>query len=122
MASAAHEYLRLDERDFMSTTVALTGDTFDEVIGSDKPTLVDFWADWCGPCKMIAPILEELAEEHGDRFTLAKVDVQAEPDLASRFEVQGIPLLILFQEGDILAKVVGARPKEELEATLLPLL
>jgi thioredoxin 1 len=102
--------------------VALTGDTFDEVIGSDKPTLVDFWADWCGPCKMIAPILEEMAEEHGDRFTLAKVDVQAEPDLASRFEVQGIPLLILFQEGDILAKVVGARPKEELEATLLPLL
>lgn len=106
----------------MSTPLELTGATFDEVVGSEKPTLVDFWADWCGPCKMIDPILETMAAEHGDRFTLAKVDVEAEPDLASRFEVRGIPLLILFQEGDILATLVGARPKEELEGTLLPLL
>lgn len=102
--------------------VLLTPDTFDEAVASSKPTLVDFWADWCGPCKMLAPILDELADEHGERFTLGKVDVQAHPDLATRFDVKGIPSLILFQDGDVLARLIGARPKQELEAALLPLL
>jgi thioredoxin 1 len=106
----------------MSAALELTKDTFDEAIGAEKPVLVDFWAEWCGPCKAIAPILDEIAVEHADKITIAKVDVDNEKEIAERFEVRGIPLLILFQEGEILAKLVGSRPKKDLLDALLPLL
>jgi thioredoxin 1 len=106
----------------MSSAVTLTKDNFDETIAAEKPVLVDFWAEWCGPCKAIAPILDEIAVEHADKITIAKLNVDDEKELAERFEVRGIPLMILFQEGEILAKLVGSRPKQDLLDSLLPLL
>lgn len=85
--------------------------TFDEVIGaSDKPILVDFWAEWCGPCKMIAPILEEIAEEN-DGIVIAKVNVDENPEIARRFDVMSIPTLIVFNDGTPAKRLVGAKPK-----------
>ncbi len=93
----------------------LSDTTFDEEIGSgDAPVLVDFWAEWCGPCKMIAPILEEIAGEQGDKLRVAKVNVDEAPDVARRFEVMSIPTLILFKNGEPAKRVVGAKPKQAL--------
>jgi len=89
-----------------------------DVLQSDKPVLVDFWADWCGPCKMIAPALEEIADELGDKVTIAKVDIMANPDTASSMGVQSIPLLKLFKNGQPVADLLGARPKSQLKAWL----
>ncbi|MDG2261502.1 MAG: thioredoxin [Actinomycetota bacterium] len=92
----------------------LSEGTFDEVVGSaDKPVLVDFWAEWCGPCKMIAPILEEIASEQ-DGISIAKVNVDENPDIARRFEVMSIPTLIMFQDGEPAKRLVGAKPKASL--------
>jgi thioredoxin 1 len=93
----------------------LTTSTFDEtVVSSDLPVLVDFWAEWCGPCKAIAPILEEIAGEHGDRVRVAKINVDENPDIARRFDVMSIPTLILFKEGTAEARLVGAKGKNQL--------
>jgi len=90
----------------------LTDATFDEVVGaSDKPILVDFWAEWCGPCKMIAPILEELAVEQSDNFTIGKLDVDLNVATATKFSVMSIPTLLLFKDGEVVARLVGAKPK-----------
>ncbi len=89
-----------------------------DVLQSDKPVLVDFWADWCGPCKMIAPALEEIADELGDRVTIAKVDIMANPEVAGSMGVQSIPLLKLFKGGQPVADLLGARPKSALKAWL----
>ena len=89
--------------------------TFDEVIGaSDAPVLVDFWAEWCGPCKMIAPILEEIAGEHAGKVQIAKVNVDDNPDLAMRFDVMSIPTLILFKDGEAKKRMIGAKGKGQL--------
>ena len=86
--------------------------TFDETVASsDLPVLVDFWAEWCGPCKAIAPILDEIATEHGDRVRVAKLNVDDNPDIARRFDVMSIPTLILFKDGQPAKRLVGARPK-----------
>jgi len=101
-------------RDTNSSIVHVTSSTFDGVVTSDRPVLIDFWAPWCGPCRAIAPVLEEIAQELGDKVTIGKVNVDEYPDLAGRFGVQAIPQLLFFKEGAIRDKLVGAVPKREL--------
>jgi len=97
----------------MGASIAnLTDSTFDEhLVASDKPVLVDFWAEWCTPCKVIAPILEELADEQSEKLTIAKVNIDDATAIAGRFDVMSIPTLILFKDGAPVAKIVGAKPK-----------
>jgi thioredoxin 1 len=96
-------------------TTQLTDATFDEVIGSaSEPVLVDFWAEWCGPCKMIAPILDEIARDQAGRLTIAKLNVDDNPDAARRFDVMSIPTLILFKDGLPAKKLIGAKGKGQL--------
>ena len=100
-------------------TVAVTDANFQtEVLDAGKPVLVDFWADWCGPCKMIAPALEELSDEMGDRVTIAKMDIMANPDVPGHLGVQSIPYLVLFKDGKAAANMRGAAPKSQLKSWL----
>ncbi len=93
-----------------------------EVVESDKPVLVDFWAPWCGPCRMVGPVLEELAGERGDELKIVKLNVDENQQTAASFEVLSIPTLILFRNGQVAKKVIGAYPKKRLEAELEPAL
>jgi thioredoxin 1 len=93
----------------------ITTATFDEtVIGASTPVLVDFWAEWCGPCKLIAPVLEEMAAELGDQLTITKLNVDENAEIAMRFNVMSIPTLLLFDGGDVKRKIVGAKGKSAL--------
>ena len=95
--------------------VTLSDATFDETIGAaDVPVVVDFWAEWCGPCKMIAPTLEEIAVEHKGRLQVAKLNVDDNPDVARRFDVMSIPTLLVFSDGEPVKRLVGAKGKAAL--------
>ncbi len=101
------------------SVVMLTKDNFDQVVtGSGKPVLVDFYADWCGPCQMIAPIIDEVAEEMVDKAVVCKVNVDDAKDLAVEFQVATIPTLMVFKNGQVVEKVVGARPKDDIISML----
>ena len=100
-------------------TKAVTDASFEaDVLKSDKPVLVDFWADWCGPCKMIGPSLEEIADELADKVTIAKMDIVENTEVAGQLGVQSIPLLVLFKDGKPVAKKLGAAPKGQLKQWL----
>ena len=86
----------------------------DDVLMSDKPVLVDYWAVWCGPCRMIAPILEEIAATHGDKLTIAKLNVDENPRIASDYGIVSIPTLNVFQGGKVVKQIIGAKPKAAL--------
>ena len=104
----------------MSENIAhLTVETFDEVVGAaEGPILVDFWAEWCGPCKMIAPILDEIAVQHGEHLTIAKVNVDEAGEIAQRYQVLSIPTLIVFKDGQVAKRLVGASGKAKLLSDL----
>ena len=96
-------------------TVAVTDDSFsDDVLSSSTPVLVDFWATWCGPCKMVAPVLEEIATEKAGQLTVAKIDVDMNPATADDFQVISIPTLILFKDGAPVKRIIGAKSKAAL--------
>jgi thioredoxin 1 len=99
-------------------TLQITDQTFQELVANERPTLVDFWADWCGPCNKIAPILDELAAEHADKLTVATLNVDENPHSAMEFNVMSIPTLILFIDGVEKRRLTGALPKHALEAEL----
>ena len=104
----------------MESEITLTSANFEaEVLKSAKPVLVDFWAPWCGPCRMLGPIVSEIAEERKDTLKVGKVNVDDCPDLAARYGVMSIPAVMLFRNGQVVAQAVGYMPKEELLSTLL---
>ncbi len=100
----------------MATVPVTDGSFDDDVLKSDKPVVVDFWAEWCGPCKMIAPALEEISSELGDMVTVAKVNIDDNPKTPAAYGVRGIPTLMLFKDGQVAAMKIGALPKGDLKA------
>ncbi len=104
----------------MNENIVYTSDDqfADDVLAADKPVLVDYWAEWCGPCKMIAPILDEIAEEYGDRLKICKLDIDANQNTPPKYGIRGIPTLMLFKNGEVEATKVGALSKNQLAAFL----
>ncbi len=106
----------------MSKPVEITDSNFEEVMNTDKPVLVDFWAEWCGPCKMIAPVVEELAVDYDGKAVIGKVDVDTNPEVSAKFGIRSIPTLLVFKGGEIVDKQIGAVPKavlsEKIDAQL----
>jgi thioredoxin len=104
-----------------SAVVHVTDGTFDGVVTSERPVVIDFWAPWCAPCRAIAPVLDELARELGDRVTIGKVNVDEQPGLAGRFGIHSIPTILFVRDGRIVDQVVGAVPKAALQEKLATL-
>ena len=103
----------------MANTIDVTTSSFDQdVLKSEKAVLVDFWATWCGPCKMVAPVLDEIAGENTEKLTVAKLDIDANPEVARDYQVMSVPTMILFSGGKPVKQIVGAKPKAALLADL----
>ena len=102
--------------------MVITKSNFDEIVNSGKPVVVDFWATWCGPCRRVAPVIEELANEYEGRAVVGKVDVEEEDELASQFGIRNIPTVLFIKDGQVVDKVVGAMPKAAYEEKLQALL
>ncbi len=98
----------------MIKPIVLSNENFDLVTGGEKPVLVDFWAAWCGPCQMLGPVVEELAEDFGDKAIIAKLDVDANPEIAGKFGIRSIPTLLIFKKGQIVDQQVGVVSKNVL--------
>ena len=97
-------------------TITTTDSGFEtDVLGADKPVLVDFWAEWCGPCKAIGPALEEISEDIGDKITIAKLNIDENPNTPTQYGVRGIPTLLIFKSGQVVAEKIGAMPKSALQ-------
>ncbi|UCC50269.1 MAG: thioredoxin [Anaerolineaceae bacterium] len=105
----------------MSKPIVVSDDSFEaDVLQSEKPVLVDFWADWCGPCRMIAPSVSQMAEEYEDVLKVAKLDVDDNPAVPGRYGIIGIPTLMLFKNGQVVERITGALPKDRIVAQVLP--
>jgi thioredoxin 1 len=103
----------------VSTSAAVTTSTFEaEVLQSEQPVIVDFWAEWCGPCRAVSPVLDKIAEERGAELRVVKVNIDEEPELAQRYGVMSIPTILLFKNGEPAAAAIGAQPKSMLEKNL----
>lgn len=103
----------------MSNAAAVTDTSFEqEVLQSDKPVLVDFWAEWCGPCRMIGPIVDELAKEYEGKAKFTKVDVDSNPEISMKFNIRSIPTLLIFKGGKVVDQIIGAVPKSHLTKKL----
>jgi thioredoxin 1 len=103
----------------MSQSIEITSSNFQsEVVESEVPVLLDMWAAWCGPCRMVSPIVDELAGEYAGRIKVGKIDVDAEPSIAAAFGVQSIPTIVLIKDGQVVAQAIGARPKAQLAQAL----
>ena len=99
----------------MGATKTVTDASFDvDVLKSDKPVLVDYWAEWCGPCRMVGPVLEEIAQEHGDKIDIVKLNIDDNPEVARRYSILQIPTINVFSGGEVVKQIIGAKPKAAL--------